>query len=430
MKWVKDTQDNVPSQFKDDEAKEYVKKCLKEELNVEFDDVFSDWKEVPLGVASIGQVHKATLKETGQVVAVKLLCPGIEKRFRSDIRTLKGFCKLAMPQHVPAFDEIEKQFATEFDYRAEANNLQVIGDAIRPRWGRRVVIPRPVTQLCSKNILVMEFLDGVKFVDGVRQQYSRLAALQGKTLEELENERKDQIAKGVFKFESIEQSRKNTQKLKQILFWKDCLAIENIKAFAYNWTGGWIYGPVKYNFTELAIDLGETLELLCLVHGNELFEIGAFNGDCHPGNVLLLKDGRLGLIDYGQVKTMSVENRIKYAKLIIAHSRGDKQEIIRLHFQEIGAKTKRNDPEIGYLMSCFYNDRDTEDVCKGMNIASFVDWMEAQDPVVELPESFIMACRMNIFMRGIGKAFGLQLRMSKLWEKEAQAFLKSQNIDY
>ncbi len=35
-------------------------------------------------------------------------------------------------------------------------------------------------------------------------------------------------------------------------------------------------------------------------------------GDCHPGNVLLLPDGRLGLIDYGQVKAMSTEQRIVY----------------------------------------------------------------------------------------------------------------------
>ena len=35
-------------------------------------------------------------------------------------------------------------------------------------------------------------------------------------------------------------------------------------------------------------------------------------GDCHPGNILLLADGRIGLIDYGQVKAMSTEQRIVY----------------------------------------------------------------------------------------------------------------------
>jgi aarF domain-containing kinase len=112
MKWVKDTQDNVPSEFVGSGAREYVRRKLKEELNVEFEDVFSYWDDEPLGVASIGEVHRAVLKGSKKEVAVKLLCPGMEEKFRSDISTIKSFCRLAMPQHVPAMDEIEKQFIT------------------------------------------------------------------------------------------------------------------------------------------------------------------------------------------------------------------------------------------------------------------------------------------------------------------------------
>lgn len=39
------------------------------------------------------------------------------------------------------------------------------------------------------------------------------------------------------------------------------------------------------------------------VHGHQIFVDGAFNGDPHPGNILLTPDGKLGLIDYGQVGT-------------------------------------------------------------------------------------------------------------------------------
>lgn len=145
---------------------------------------------------------------------------------------------------------------------------------------------------------------------------------------------------------------------------------------------------------------------------------------------MLLKDGRLGLIDYGQVKTMSVQERIIYAKLILALARDDRAEIERIHFQEQGVVTKKNDPRIGYLFACFYNDRDSPDVCGDLNIASFIDYLESEDPMVKLPEAYIMASRVNIMMRGMGKAFGLQLRMSKLWEQEAADFLKSQGIDY
>lgn len=112
MKWVKKTQDDVPSEFEGDGARQYVKKVLLEELGQNFDDVFSSWDDKPLGVASIGQVHAAILRSTGEKVAVKILVPNIEQKFRADIRTLKNFCRLAMPQHVTAFEEIERQFTT------------------------------------------------------------------------------------------------------------------------------------------------------------------------------------------------------------------------------------------------------------------------------------------------------------------------------
>lgn len=76
MKWVKDTQDNVPSEFQGSQAQEYVRQKMKEESNLDFDEVFSSWDDKPLGVASIGEVHKAVLKSSGKAVAVKLLCPG------------------------------------------------------------------------------------------------------------------------------------------------------------------------------------------------------------------------------------------------------------------------------------------------------------------------------------------------------------------
>ena len=101
-----------------------------------------------------------------------------------------------------------------------------------------------------------------------------------------------------------------------------------------------------------------------------------FNGDCHPGNVLLLDDGRLGLIDYGQVKNMSIEERINYAHLIKAHAVMDKAEVVRLHFDVLGTKTKYRNEDIGYLFSAFYNDRNSDDVCGGMNIKSFIDSLE------------------------------------------------------
>lgn len=158
----------------------------------------------------------------------------------------------------------------------------------------------------------------------------------------------------------------------------------NSLRFLYNYTLGFVYGPVKYEVIEAPIDLGYTLELLSRIQATNIFHDGYFNGDAHPGNILLLRDGRLGLIDYGQVKSMSVDERIIYAKLILAHSVDDVSEVVRIHFDEQKVKTKYGKHDIAYLLSAFYNDRNTEDVMGDRNIATFIDYLEAQDPMVSI----------------------------------------------
>jgi ubiquinone biosynthesis protein len=72
-------QDKLPP-FPTDAAKRMVE----QELGMRVDDLFSDFSE-PVAAASIAQVHRARLADTGEEVAVKVLRPGIEKAFRKDI---------------------------------------------------------------------------------------------------------------------------------------------------------------------------------------------------------------------------------------------------------------------------------------------------------------------------------------------------------
>lgn len=63
----------------------------------------------------------------------------------------------------------------------------------------------------------------------------------------------------------------------------------------------WHLRIIPYKHTELPLDSEAIIKLLIEVHGYEIFVNGSFNGDPHAGNILVLPDGRLGLIDYGQV---------------------------------------------------------------------------------------------------------------------------------
>ena len=92
----------------------------------------------------VNAADKVVQAVQADLVAVKVMAPGIEAKFRSDIATVKRFCKLAMPQHVSALDEIEKQFFSEFGPRrarprrdAEPSNVRApTADAPRARRAR------------------------------------------------------------------------------------------------------------------------------------------------------------------------------------------------------------------------------------------------------------------------------------------------------
>ncbi len=297
MTWVKQTQDNVPSNFSGSEAKEYMRLKLKEEQNVDFDELFSSWDDTPLGVASVGQVHKAVLRKTGETVAVKLLIPGMEEVFRSDLKTLKSFCSLAMPQHVSAFDEIEKQFGSgkipvdifilhglislmnfsEFDFREEAKNLDLVRRNCMPRWGTLVEIPRPHLEYCSKHVVVMDYLHGVRLVDGIKREFEKAARLTGRSMEDLEAEFKARIMGGTFHYKTLEENRADNQRVKLMLTARDLLTTNNVWKFLFNHSpAALLYQPYEYYWTEVPMDLGSIVELLCHVHGNQVFEHGEF----------------------------------------------------------------------------------------------------------------------------------------------------------
>src|SRR6056297_2377077 len=61
-----------------------AKRMIAEDMETPVEDLFTEFSE-PVAAASIAQVHRATLRDTGQNVAVKVLRPGIERAFRRDI---------------------------------------------------------------------------------------------------------------------------------------------------------------------------------------------------------------------------------------------------------------------------------------------------------------------------------------------------------
>jgi len=142
-------------------------------------------------------VHEATLKD-GRAVCVKVQYPEASRLFQQDMSTIRTFFNVVAPEQLFMLEALEKQNALELDYMVEANNLVMVttnmkGHGFMPK---EVAVPQPVPELCTKRMLVMEKLPGPKLVDGLRRYGSIVAAKQGKTLEQLEQEARAKIEAG------------------------------------------------------------------------------------------------------------------------------------------------------------------------------------------------------------------------------------------
>lgn len=473
LEWCKETQDAAPCEMRPGEARAIAEKALAHKLGLPVansltdahseqsdaergaargssdvadsrSEIFASWDETPLGVASIGTVHAARLTERfgGQEVCVKVQAPGIERRFRADIKTCIDFCRLAMPQHAPPLEEIERQFLTEFDYRAEAANLAETRAFLLPKWRHKVDVPKPFPELCTKEVLVMSKLPGKKLVDGVRERFAAIAAARGWDAREMEQTQMAAIAAGVLKKRDVDAEARATRRANALLSATDALwrkprfyVSRALSLLARKkTTDSEDDSAERFSPSPRLVNVGEVLRTLLDVHADEIFTHGVFNGDPHPGNVLLMPDGRLGLIDYGQVKRVDASVRRNYAKLTLAILAEDKKEIARLCQSPspfgFGGDSRNRDEDVAYRLAMFWNDRDTPDVTLGLNLQEFLDEMEARDPVIKAPKDMVMIARVSMLLRGVANAFNVRLRVAEAWRTHAAALLAETDPDY
>uniref|UniRef100_A0A7S1DQW9 ABC1 atypical kinase-like domain-containing protein n=1 Tax=Hemiselmis andersenii TaxID=464988 RepID=A0A7S1DQW9_HEMAN len=202
----------------------------------------------------------------------------------------------------------------------------------------------------------------------------------------------------------------------------------NAPAMLWNVTVGLVWRGSRrgYTWTPVMVNMAAMLDLLLQVHAYEVLICGCFNGDPHPGNILLMPDGRLGLIDYGSCVNMDNETRVKLARLIVALAKGTPERVSQISAEEMGVVTARMLPEIHYRSAAFWYDRD--DVTNGMNVHKFLEWLHEQDPIVKLPDEFVMAGRVSVLLRGMGAAFGLKVSVAKAWVGYAEELLRSQGL--
>lgn len=133
------------------------------------DDVFLDFETAPLAVASIGQVHRAVLKETGQAVAIKVQKPCVAAAMQSDMANLEAITRwMAMispkkQEMGNVIDQYSQFLSAELDFEKELQNMVAFSKSVETYPALR--IPRVYPALSSQHVLVMEFVPSIKISD-------------------------------------------------------------------------------------------------------------------------------------------------------------------------------------------------------------------------------------------------------------------------
>ncbi len=154
-------QDQVPpAPFAD------ISRRVTEELGP-MDEVFSSFDEEPIASASLGQVHKACLRD-GDCIVVKVQYPGIEEVIAADIRTLRfviGILRLLYRRINldVIYSEFSRIIFEELDYLQEGKNAETFARNFSKN--PRIKIPIVYWPYTTKTVLTLEYLEGIKITD-------------------------------------------------------------------------------------------------------------------------------------------------------------------------------------------------------------------------------------------------------------------------
>jgi ubiquinone biosynthesis protein len=228
---------------------EIAKKIIEKELDKPIRDIFIYFDEIPIGSASIGQVHRARLS-SGDDVVVKVQRPNAKRQIIADLSLIREFVRLTENYFVKAgilnpleiVETFSKSLQSELDYFTEARNLEQFRHLYEK--DENLYIPKPFRDLTTKKVLTIEFVSGCKVNDVV-------------TLNSWGIKPEDVAKKGLD------------------------------------------------------------------IYLTQIFDVGIFHADPHPGNILIKPNGKIALIDFGMVGKLMQSQKYAFAGVFISLANQD-----------------------------------------------------------------------------------------------------------
>ncbi|WP_202765110.1 ABC1 kinase family protein [Enterococcus lactis] len=155
----KTLQDSVPS-----DTFSTVKKTIETELSLSLSDIFDDFSKSPFASASMGQAHRAKLKN-GDAVIVKIQHPNIAEEIRLDLQLFERAIPLI--KYIPetsvvdlkgVLQEVKRSLINEMDFLKESQNGEQFYQ--KNNGWKEIRSPKIYDAFCSKKVIVMEEMSG------------------------------------------------------------------------------------------------------------------------------------------------------------------------------------------------------------------------------------------------------------------------------
>jgi ubiquinone biosynthesis protein len=235
---------------------EDAERIVMAELGVRLSKAFSRFDVEPIAAASLGQVHRAALRD-GRPVVVKVQRPDVRSQIAEDFDVLEEIATF-MEEHTEIgrkyrFSAVLAEFRTaiqeELNYEREAQNLVTVGRNLQEF--KRIFVPQPILDYCTRSVLTMDYVPGRKITElGPLGHLGREGA---------------------------------------------ALADELFRAY----------------LKQILLD-------------------GLFHADPHPGNIFIMDDGRVALLDLGMVGHTAPAMQERLLKILISISDGKGEEAAEL----------------------------------------------------------------------------------------------------
>ena len=311
--------------------------------------------------------------------------PEVASLYAADFDNLEIVTRWLFPENMQLIHGLRKRHSAELDFRVEASNLREVGRNLRARGFEPQLVRVPTVpdeRLCTTHVLAMEYLRGQSLARAIDDEMSDVARALGLGgADELRSQLMRQVQQhfaeggGAHRFMHVAEAaaplvrtyaaaarrfRRMRASVGQWLRWSCVRLLGPLAGVAWEAAAS---VPATRGSEEPAVrpDIGRAIRTLVRVHGVACLLDGVYNADPHPGNVLILPDGRLGLIDYGMVGRLSADERRSIARVTLGLAAADTEAVVgeyeRAGYRACWHSGEKHGPGAVFRFATFHLDR-------------------------------------------------------------------------